>query len=267
MGAFALYLRYARVSLRAMMQYPNSFLLGLAGNFTANAVEFVGVWALFARFKHVLGWNFLEVALFYGVINMAFSIADVTTRGFDVFGTHFVRTGDFDRLLLRPRSAPLQLLGYEVRLSGAGRGVQGLIVFLIAVSLLHRNWDLADALILAFTVLGGFVLFAGILIFQATLAFWTVESLEIANALTYGGAEAGQYPLDVYAAWFRRFLLFVVPIGCVSYLPIAAMLGHGDVTGVPNALAELAPAVAFLFLGLALTVWRVGVAHYTSTGS
>jgi ABC-2 type transport system permease protein len=249
------------------MLYPSSFLLGLAGNFTANAVEFVGVWALFARFKHVLGWNFVEVALFYGVINMSFSIADVTTRGFDVFGMQFVRTGDFDRLLLRPRSTPLQLMGYEVRLSGIGRGLQGLIVFLIAVSLLHHNWRPLDLLLLVWTIVAGVVLFTGILIFQATLAFWTVESLEIANTLTYGGVEAGQYPLDIYATWFRRFLLFVVPIGCVSYLPIAALLGHANATGVSPALAELAPAVSFIFLGLALCAWRVGVAHYTSTGS
>lgn len=267
MGPVALYLNYARVSLRATMLYPNSFLLGLAGNFMANAVEFVGVWALFARFKHVLGWNFIEVALFYGVINISFSIADVTTRGFDVFGTHFVRTGDFDRLLLRPRGTPLQLMGYEVRLSAIGRGLQGLIVFLVAISLMHRSWSVIDALVLAWTIVGGAVLFTGILIFQATLAFWTVESLEIANTLTYGGVEAGQYPLNIYAAWFRRFLLFIVPIGCVSYLPIAALLGRAEITGVPSALAELAPAVSFIFLGLALTAWRVGVAHYTSTGS
>src|SRR5215469_209129 len=175
MGSLALYIRYAGVSLRALMLYPKSFLLGLAGNFTANAVEFVGVWALFARFKHVLGWNFVEVALFYGVINMSFSIADVTTRGFDVFGTHFVRTGDFDRLLLRPRSTPLQLMGYEVRLSGIGRGLQGLIVFGLAVSLLHHSWSALEVLVLVWTMIGGFVLFTGILIFQATLAFWTVE--------------------------------------------------------------------------------------------
>jgi ABC-2 type transport system permease protein len=267
MGAIGLYLCYARASLRAMMLYPNSFLLGLAGNFSANVVEFAGVWALFARFRHVLGWHFAEVAIFYGVINIAFSLADVTTRGFDVFGPQFVRTGDFDRLLLRPRPTPLQLLGYEVRLTAIGRGLQGLMVFILGSLLLDHSWSIADGIVLAWTIAGGAVLFAGILVLQATLAFWTVESLEIANTLTYGGVEAGQYPLNIYAAWFRRFLLFIVPIGCVSYLPVAAILGHADVIGVPTIAAELAPAVSIAFLGLALAAWRVGVAHYTSTGS
>ncbi|MBV9330290.1 MAG: ABC-2 family transporter protein [Alphaproteobacteria bacterium] len=267
MGSLALYLRYMRVSLRAMMLYPNAFLLALGSNFTANIIEFAGVWALFARFRHVLGWHFAEVALFYAVINISFSLADVTTRGFDVFGPQFVRTGNFDRLLLRPRSTPLQLMGYELRLSGAGRGIQGLIIFAVAFALLDHRWSVFDALLLGWTVLGGLVLFSSILILQATLAFWTVESLEIANTLTYGGVEAGQYPLDIYSAWFRKFLLYVVPIGCISYLPLAALLGRSSRTGVPTFAAELAPAAAFLFLGLALSAWRLGVAHYTSTGS
>ena len=65
MNSLALYFRYAGTSLRALMLYPNAFLLGLAANFIANIVEFAGVWALFARFHHVLGWSFAEVALFF----------------------------------------------------------------------------------------------------------------------------------------------------------------------------------------------------------
>jgi ABC-2 type transport system permease protein len=116
-------------------------------------------------------------------------------------------------------------------------------------------------------VAGGTALFCGILVLQATLAFWTVESLEIANTLTYGGVEAAQYPLDIYARWFRNFLTFVVPLGCVSFFPVAVVLGRADRTGVAPAIALLAPALGFVFLGVALWVWRLGVQHYTSTGS
>jgi ABC-2 type transport system permease protein len=100
-----------------------------------------------------------------------------------------------------------------------------------------------------------------------TLAFWTVESLEVANTLTYGGVEAGQYPLDIYTRWFRGFLTFIVPLGCVSYFPVAAVLGHANRTGVPGWLLPLTPIVGFLFLAVSLWVWRFGVRRYTSTGT
>jgi len=267
MNAVRLYLRYVRTSLRGQMQYRGSFLLTSFGAFVATGVDFIAVWALFARFRQIVGWEFGEVALFYAVIGVSFALADGLTRGFDIFGELFVKTGEFDRLLVRPRSTVLQLLGYEVRATRIGRLGQALVVWGVATRLTSITWSWTVWATLLFAVAGGVALFSGILILQATLAFWTVDSLEIANALTYGGVEAAQYPLDVYARWLRNFLIFVVPLGCVSYFPVAFVLGHADRTGVPPALLQLTPLLGFAFLGVALLVWRQGVRHYTSTGS
>src|SRR2546423_23439 len=105
MNAIRLYGHYVRASLRAQMQYPASFVLTSLGAFLATGVEFIALWALFARFHRVAGWRFGEVALFYAVIGVSFALADGLTRGFDVFGVQFVKTGDFDRVLVRPRAA------------------------------------------------------------------------------------------------------------------------------------------------------------------
>src|SRR5689334_17082942 len=267
MNGLRLYGRYVRASLRSQMQYPGSFLLTSLGAFAATGVDFIAIWALFSRFRQVAGWRFGEVALFYGVIGVSFALADALTRGFDVFGDQFVRTGDFDRVLVRPRSTVLQLLGYELRATRVGRLAQALVVGVIGIRLTSVAWSWTAWATLLFAIAGGVALFSGILVLQATLAFWTVESLEIANTLTYGGVEAAQYPLDLYARWFRNFLIFVVPLGCVSYFPVAAVLGKADRTGVPGPLLQLTPASGFIFLGVALWIWRYGVRHYTSTGS
>ena len=267
MNAIRLYGRYIGVSLRSQMQYPGSFILTSIGAFVAPGIDFIAVWALFSRFRQIEGWQFGEVALFYGVIGVAFALADGLTRGFDIFGEEFVKTGDFDRLLVRPRSTVLQLLGYELRATRIGRLAQATLAWALAVHLTNIAWTWQVWAILLFAVAGGAALFAGILVLQATLAFWTVESLEIANTLTYGGVEAAQYPLDIYARWFRNFLTFVVPLGCVSFFPVAVVLGRADRTGVAPALALLAPTLGFVFFGVSLWVWRFGVRHYTSTGS
>jgi ABC-2 type transport system permease protein len=104
-------------------------------------------------------------------------------------------------------------------------------------------------------------------VLQATLAFWTVESLEAVNILTYGGEAAAEYPLNVYAGWFRSFLLWGVPIGCVTYLPMLAAMGRADPLGTPSWFLPIAPLAGFGFLGLALFAWRFGVRHYASSGS
>ena len=73
------------------------------------AVEFFGIWALFARFGSLSEWTLPEVALFYGTVNVEFVFADALGRGFDVFSIQ-VKSGEFDRLLLRPRSTILQYI-------------------------------------------------------------------------------------------------------------------------------------------------------------
>ncbi|HEY7396583.1 MAG TPA: ABC-2 family transporter protein [Gemmatimonadaceae bacterium] len=267
MNAFRLYVRYIGVSLRAQMQYPAAFLITSAGAFFSTVIEFFALWMLFVRFRDIDGWRFEEVALFYGVIGVSFALADTLSRGFDLFGPQFVNTGDFDRLLARPRSTILQLLGYELRANRVGRLAQGMLAWAVGMHLSNISWTWREWAVLLFAVAGGMALFGGILVLQATLAFWTVESLEIANTLTYGGVEAAQYPLDIYAAWFRRFLTFVVPMACISYFPIAWVLGRADRTGVPDWLLPLAPTMGIVFLLVSLWVWRFGVRHYTSTGS
>ena len=267
MNALRLYGRYIATSLRGQMQFPVSFFATSAGAFVATIIDFIAIWALFTRFRQVDGWRFEEIALFYGVIGVAFALADAFTRGFDVFGDLFVKTGDFDRLLVRPRSSVLQLLGYELRANRVGRLLQAMVAWAVGMQLASVDFTLGSWATLLFAVAGGFALFSGLLILQATLAFWTVESLEIGNALTYGGVEAAHYPLDIYVRWFRTFLTYVVPLGCVSYFPVAVVLGHGDRLGIAPWLARLTPALGFAFLGVSLLVWRIGVRRYTSTGS
>jgi ABC-2 type transport system permease protein len=104
-------------------------------------------------------------------------------------------------------------------------------------------------------------------VLQATIAFWTIEGLEVANIFTYGGVETAQFPLTIYSKWFRRFFTFIVPLACVNYLPALAILGRGESLGFPQWVSWLSPALGVVFLCLTLQVWRFGVRHYCSTGS
>src|SRR5581483_8196386 len=129
---------------------------------------------------------------------------------------------------------------------------QGIGVFAYGAAATHFAFTPAAVAILAFAIVGGVAMFSGLFVMQATLAFWTVESLEAVNILTYGGEAAAEYPLNVYAGWFRNFLIWIVPIGCISYLPMLAALGRPDPLGAPGWFLPLAPIAGFAFLGVAL---------------
>ena len=267
MNALSLLGRYMSASLRAQMQYPAGTILLAVGSFVATILDMVAIWVLFARFGAVDGWQFGDVAMFFGLISISFAIADFLSRGFDVLGTEFIKTGNFDRILLRPRTATLQLMGHNFRFNRAGRLAQGLVVTVIATQSLGFHWTVSAIALALWTIAGGVALFVGLMVIQGTLSFWTTESLEVMNLLTYGGVQAAQFPLGLYEKWFRNFLIFVVPIGCVAYFPVLAILGKPDPLGTPSWLLPFTPLAGFAFLALSFLAWRAGVAKYTSTGS
>ena len=267
MNGLSLLGRYMSASLRAQMQYPMSAILIAVGQFVATIIDLVAIWVLFARFGAVDGWRFGDIAMFFGVVSISFAIADFLSRGFDVLGTEFIKTGNFDRILLRPRTATLQLMGHNFRFNRAGRLAQGLVVTVIATQSLGFHWTVSAIALALWTIAGGVALFVGLMVIQGALAFWTTESLEVMNLLTYGGVQAAQFPLGLYEKWFRNFLIFVVPIGCVAYFPVLAILGKPDPLGTPSWLLPFTPLAGFAFLALSFLAWRAGVAKYTSTGS
>jgi len=249
------------------MQYRISFILSAIAQLVGTGIEVAGIWALFTRFGSLENWSLAEVCLFYGVVNITFSFADALSTGFDVFGPRYVRTGNFDRLLLRPRTTVLQLLGHELALRRVGRLIQGAVVFTWACMELQLQWTLGDLGLLLFAVGGGVAMFFGLIVIQATLSFWTVESLEVMNTMTYGGVQTAQYPLDIYQPWFRKFFTYIVPLACVSYFPIVNILHVSDPLGSPVWLQLSSPAAGVVFLLLSLALFQFGVKHYTSTGN
>jgi ABC-2 type transport system permease protein len=263
-----MYWRLVVASIKAQMQYKTSFFLSSIGQFVTTGCEIAGVWALFTRFGALEHWNLAHVFVFYGLVNMSFAIADALSTGFDAFGTLYVRTGHFDRLLLRPRGLFLQLMGHELALRRVGRFLQGFVVFVWAIYTLDYTPDLYQLTMILVTVSCSVCFFLGLFIFQATLSFWSVESLEVMNTLTYGGVESAQYPMEIYSDWFRKVFTFVIPLACIAYFPVVAILGIEDPLGSSRLFQTLSPFSGVLFLLVAVSVFQsIGVRHYTSTGS
>jgi ABC-2 type transport system permease protein len=264
--SFRVYLSCVSAALRSQLQYRASALMLTFSNLVGNAAEFFAIWALFDRFRAIKGWTLPEVALLYGMAHMAFALSEIIGRGFDMFAP-MVQRGDFDRVLLRPRGSAFLVACSAFDIKHMGRFLQGLVVLLWGMSALHIPWTSPHALFVLVAVGSGCCFFVGLFVLQAVMAFWTIESLEIVNTVTYGGVETAQYPLSVYHPWFRRFFIYVVPLACVNYFPGLAVLGRSDPLGFPIWVSWFAPALGVFFLAISLQIWKIGVRHYRSTGS
>ncbi|WP_180954859.1 ABC transporter permease [Bacillus sp. V3-13] len=259
----SIYFKYVLILFKSQMQYRTSFWLLTIGQFFIPFAMFAGVYFLFERFGQIKGWDFFEVALCFAVIHMAFAISECFARGFDTFST-LVGKGEFDRLLVRPRNTIIQVLGSKFEFTKFGRLLQSIIILIWAISNLSIEWSVMKAVTLFLMVISGVVIFTGIFMLAATMCFWTVQGLEVANIFTDGGREMTQYPLNIYQKWVTRFFTFVIPFGCVNYLPLMYIL---DKTEGNEVLFMISPLAGIAFILPCLLMWQIGVRHYLSTGS
>jgi ABC-2 type transport system permease protein len=176
-----------------------------------------------------------------------------------------VRRGSFDQLLLRPASITLQVLGSRFWLRRLGRITQGTVIFCLGAA--HVHWTVGKALYLPIVFVSVVLFFGALFIMGATVTFWTIESIEAVNILTYGGSEMMSYPMHIYNQGLRRFFTYIIPAIFLTYYPVLWLLDKPDPLGMPSFVVLLSPFVGVGAMALALAFWRFGIRHYTSTGT
>ena len=109
--------------------------------------------------------------------------------------------------------------------------------------------------------------FGGLFVIGATITFWTVESIEVMNILTYGGSYMISHPMHIFPDILRHFFTFIVPAIFLNYYPALYILELPDPFGMPSWAPFLAPAAGLLMLLAALAFWQFGIRQYQSTGT
>jgi ABC-2 type transport system permease protein len=235
------------------------------------AVEFVVIVLLFELVPDLGGWNYRQVVFLYGMAAAPFSVTTLTIASVESLAEH-VRAGTFDRLLLRPVPAMVQLVGNEFQLRRVGKMLTPFAVLIWAIPRAGIDWNLGTAVVFAMAFVCGTLIYSALWIATASLSFWVVASREATNAATYGGEFANEYPLHLYRGWIRAVLGWALPLAFVAYVPAIHLFGAEaeaatNPLGLPSWLVYTTPAVTAAALAVSLGLWSLGIRHYQSTGS
>jgi ABC-2 type transport system permease protein len=263
--SIGIYVALYRSRVRSQLQYRLPFGLQLIGITGVTFLDFLVIVVLFSQVTSLGGWSLWEVGFLYGASYLPFKVADIFVGKVERLG-EYIRTGQFDAVLVRPLGTLGQTLTSDVDLKQVGGVAQGAVVFGLALARVDIPWTPVRAVTLLVMLVSGFVIFCSVWISTNATAFWLVNTREHANAFTYGGNYLTQYPLDIFATWFRRLFAFIIPMAFVNYFPSLYILDKPS-GGWPPVLRFLSPVVACATVGVTAMVWRSGIRHYTSTGS
>jgi ABC-2 type transport system permease protein len=265
-AALTAYRHLVSAQVRSQAQYRASFVADVVGSVMFGVLDIASVMVLFRVTPVLGGFGFTEVFLMTALAGCAFATADLVVGNVERL-RQYVRSGLFDALLVRPLSSLAQLMAMDVATRRVGRVAFGIVMVVVAAANVPGPLTAAQLALLVVTPLTGAMIFGAVFVSTATVAFWWIESGEIANGLTYGGLTFTQYPITIYGALFRRLFAYAVGFAFVAYYPTLALLDRPDPLGAPRLLGYASPAVAVVAVVAAGLMWRTGVRHYRSTGS
>lgn len=268
LGDLRLYALLLRAQIRSQGVYRVSFALDALAAALITATEYAAFALVLPRFGSLSGWTLGEVSVLYGLAELAFVLMDLLFGGFDApnLSAH-IRSGSFSTFLLRPAPLPVQVFGSDFALRRVTRVVLAAGILWYGVSQVAVPWTPGDVALLVGSVVGMICFFGGLFVIGGTLTFWTVDSVEAMNVLTYGGRALISYPMDIYGSLLRRAFTYVIPAAFLSYFPVLHVLHRPLPDGLPGWAAFVSPVVGPLMLAAAFAFWTLGVRRYQGTGT
>ena len=224
--------------LRGAMQYRTDTFIVVLMALAFQGTGFLFAWVVLSRFDAIAGWGIGEIAFLYGLRLTIHAVAGVLAGPF--FGLEWqVRSGEFDRYLVRPVPPLLQFMTQSVQISILGDLLGGLAIFAAAMSITNVAWSVAAVGYLLLAVLGGAMVELAIRVLIGAMSFrWQTSQsfMFLADSVV---STYGNYPLTIFGTALGFLLTFLVPIAFVAYFPATVLL-----EGPPNSRsARFSPSV------------------------
>jgi len=165
-----LYFKLMRMNFLAGLQYKGWPLMVLQVLIVVIS-DPIGLIFMFSRFGNIGSWTVERLLLIYAMAVTSFGLAETFCRGFDYFPWMMIRSGDFDRVLLRPCSIIVQVAGSYFHIHRISRVFGGSCA--IALCLWKQQVQLTpiNIVTIALALAGGFFAYSGVFIATSGIAF------------------------------------------------------------------------------------------------
>ena len=266
MDTIKLYWKSMGILLKSQLQYPASFIMQTFAQLVMEGGELLAVILIVDRFDSLNQWMPGDLYFFFGMMSVTFYLTEFLGRGVTGAFPGMVRSGQLDTLLLRPRGVLTQVLCSAIDPRRIACIAVGTAALILGSKMAGVEWTLLKALALTEAILLGVMLVLGLFLIEAVLCIHSVKSVELTNALTYGGRSACQYPIDIFPRPLRVLFTVVAPFALTLHVPAAYILGK-PLYGWPAWTAFVTPLAGAAAFWILYAVFQKAMKFYRSTGS
>jgi len=247
------------LQLSSEMAYKGNFFIKLIAVGLVDIVSPLLMLLIYTQTQGIPGWNLMEILFFQGTLFMIFGISHMFIYGVPYEIMDMIRTGNFDKVLIRPYNALLYTMTTSIDFDGFSEFAVGL--FLIIFSSIKLNLALSGNILiyLGFMFLAIIFQYASVII-VSSLAFLVVKSYALFD-IYFNLLDLAKYPTSIYSNSMQFVMTFVIPIAIISFYPASVILKTINPWNI-----ILITLSVLAFLGFSILLWNLAIRKYTSSG-
>ncbi len=203
--------KFFGIELASAMEYRFNFIAQSFGMFLNNLIWIFFWYILFQKFESMNGWSFHDMALLYAIVTISFGLTGVFFGQVRRIAT-MIEGGALDYFITLPKNVLLHSIA-KLRYPATGD-----LFFGIFISLFILSWSQVPLFILL--VICGAVFFLNYAIIFGSIAFFTGRFEAGARTANETLIIFSTYPYSVFSGFSKFLLLFVIPAGFISGVPV-----------------------------------------------
>lgn len=258
---------YTKTIMKAWFQYKVDAVLRSLAVFLREATGIIVIYFALLKFDSLNGWNMHEMFFLFSLLFLTYGILILFFTGLRDFGK-YVKNGQFDRFLLRPRGLLFQLIFINADWFAAiGHGGLGIVLFVMSAQRVGIDWNVHTVIYYLFAVAGGVLIQGAIFLVLATLNIYLLETGSLKDVLYWNMRKFAGYPISIFPKMIQACMMYVVPFAFVNYFPAQFFLQKADMAAFPAYYVYLTPFVGVAMYLAAYGFWRYSIRHYKSSGN
>lgn len=258
---------YTKTTAKSWFQYRVDAVLRSLAVFLREATGIIVIYFTLLKFNSLNGWNIYEMLFLFSLLFLTYGIMIIFFTGLRDFGAT-VRSGDFDRFILRPRGLLFQMIFVNADWFAAiGHGGLGIVLFLLSAAKVGIEWNVPHALYYVFAVIGGVLIQGAVFLVLASLNIFLLETNSLKEIFYWNARKFAGYPISIFHKAIQIFMIYVMPFAFVNYFPAQYLLRKEDMAGYPGIFMYLTPVVGVVMYALAYLFWRFSIRYYKSSGN
>ncbi|KQX35524.1 ABC transporter permease [Devosia sp. Root436] len=253
-----------RMHVKSQMEYRGAFWLDRLAQIISYGAVLLILWILLQKFHQLGGWNWPELALLFSFQLLAYSLG--ASMSFTQLREleELVRLGAIDTLLTKPVNTWAYLIFSGLNIGYVGHIILAIPVLVWALLAAQVEWSVGTALFFIFSLLSATMVTGALMTMIGATALIWVRSNHLFS-IFFGFWELTRYPLGIFPTGLQVVMLTIVPLGYISSVPVAVLLGKpvpllGDLAAPVTLLAG--PCLVFI----AIIHWRYALNRYQGAG-